>query len=79
MVKFIELHKMPLTDGEASLVLQNLDDIAYVSQSEFGTIILLRRSTGYLTEVSYRVTESYEEVKKLLLGAEPQRVPWEAD
>lgn len=81
MSRFIELHTKAWTIGEKEkdVVLKNVDDIAMVIQQGDDTIITLRRSTGGAGDACFRVVESYEEVKRMLMGAEPTRVPWEAD
>ena len=81
MSRFIELHTISRTSGEKEkgVVLKNVDDIAMVIQQGDDTIITLRRSTGGAGDACFRVVESYEEVKRMLMGAEPTRVPWEAD
>ncbi len=67
MAKFIELLRA-IHDQEFP-ILQNLDDISRVGRSSDGAIIALRRSPGNAFYSSYRVAESYEEVKKKLLDA----------
>lgn len=81
MSRFIELHTIAWTSGEKEkgVVLKNVDDIAMVIQQGNDTLITLRRTNGYAGDACFRVVESYEEVKRMLMGAEPTRVPWEAD
>ena len=81
MSRFIELHTIAWTSGkkEKGVVLQNVDDIAMVIQQGDDTLITLRRSTGGAGDACFLVVESYEEIKRMLLGTAAQRVPWEAD
>lgn len=79
MAKFIELNRMAWTNNEKSVAIQNVDDISMVFPQGGDVIIMLRRSMGDGGEACYRVAESYEEVKRMLLGSAAQRVPWEAD
>lgn len=79
MAKFIELNRMAWTNNEKSVAIQNVDDISMVFLQGGDVIIMLRRSMGDGGEACYRVAESYDEVKRMLMGAEPTRVPWEAD
>lgn len=79
MAKFIELHQKARLSGEKDEVLQNVDDISMVVQQGDNALITLRRPMGIAGDVCFHTLESYEEVKRMLLGAEAQRVPWEAD
>lgn len=81
MSRFIELHTIAWADHEKKkhVVIQNVDDIAMVVQRGDDTLITLRRSTGGVGDARFRVLESYEEVKRMLIGGEAQKVPWEAD
>lgn len=79
MSRFIELHTISWTSGEKEKneVIKNVDDIAMVIQQGDSTLITLRRSTGGAGDACFRVLESYEEVKRMLIGGEAQKVPKE--
>lgn len=79
MSRFIELHRMAHLSDEKYDIIQNVDDIAGVIPQGNHAIVTLRRDAGYLGDVNYQVWESYEEVKRMLIGEEAQKVPWEAD
>ena len=72
MSRFIELHTISWTSGEKEKneVIKNVDDIAMVIQQGDSTLITLRRSTGGAGDACFRVLESYEEVKRMLIGGE---------
>lgn len=79
MAKFIELHRKGWLSDEKDEVIQNVDDISMVVQQGDNALITLRRSTGIAGDACFHVAESYEEVKRMLIGGEAQKVPWEAD
>ena len=79
MAKFIELHRKGWLSDEKDEVIQNVDDISMVVQQGDNALITLRRSNGYAGDACFRVVESYEEVKRMLVGGEAHKVPWEAD
>lgn len=81
MAKFIELYRIPWPwqEDEERVILQNVDDIAEVYKLGDHAVITLRRAAGFVGNASYSVVESYEEVKRMLIGGEAKRVPWEAD
>lgn len=80
MVKFIELHWLPGEDHEPIQMIQSVDEISRVYQTKAGNAaILLQNPLVRKEDLHFLVAESYEEVKRMLMGAEPTRVPWEAD
>lgn len=80
MVKFIELHWLPGEDHEPVQMIQSVDEISGVYQTNAGNAaILLQNPLVRKEDLHLLVAESYEEVKRMLMGAEPTRVPWEAD
>ena len=79
MSRFIELHWLPWGKDEAILTIQNMDEISRVYQKGDKAVIMWKQSAGVTSELGFQVTESYEEVKRMLIGGEAQKVPWEAD
>lgn len=79
MSRFIELHRKAYLSDEKYDIIQNVDDIAGVIPQGDNAIVTLRRDVGYIGDANYLVWESYEEVKRMLIGGEAQKVPWEAD
>lgn len=79
MSRFIELHWLPSGKTEAIPTIQNMDEISRVYQKGDNAVLIWKSSAGVSSELGFRVTESYEEVKRMLMGGEAQKVPWEAD
>ena len=83
MAKFIELHGLPWERDETILMIQNVAEISRVYRGKDGKAgIILQNPLVCEKDLIYlicMVEESYEEVKRMLLGAAAQRVPWEAD
>ena len=80
MAKFIELHWLPWERDETILMIQNVDEISRVYRGKDGKAgIILQNPLICEKDLICMVEESYEEVKRMLLGTAAQRVPWEAD
>lgn len=75
MAKFIEVHKRSLMGDEAFLVLQNLDDVSQVYQTESGGAgIRLRSASPERCIKKYEVTETYDQLR-LMIGAAQGGIP----
>nr|DAL25950.1 MAG TPA_asm: hypothetical protein [Caudoviricetes sp.] len=74
MAKFIEFHFAKI--GKLLVNSEQIRSVQTVEENLGGCKVVLGDLPG---STAFYAKESYEEVKKLLLGAEPQRVPWEAD
>lgn len=71
MAKFIEIHRIPLTGGEPFPQLLNLDDVSVACGTMDGTVITLRRrEPGPMNGGSFRVAETYEELRALIASAQ---------
>lgn len=73
MAKFVELQY--ITTGSLLVNCEQIRMVETIKDAD-GCKVLVGDIPA---ATSFYAKESYEEVKKLLLGAEPQRVPWEAD
>lgn len=70
MAKFIEIHRIPLIGGEAFPQLLNLDDVSVACGNMDGAVIALRREAGPMIGGSFRVAETYEELRELIASAQ---------
>lgn len=70
MVKFIEVHRIPLGGGEPFPQLVNLDDVSVVCRSIKGSVIALRREPGPVNGSSFFIVETYEELRELIAKAQ---------
>lgn len=70
MAKFIEIHRIPLTGGEPFPQLINLDDVSVACGAMDGAVIALRRDPGPMSGGSFRVAETYEELRALIASAQ---------
>ena len=70
MVKFIEVHRVPLGGGEPFPQLVNLDDVSVVCRSTKGSVIALRREPGLVNGSSFYTVETYEELRELIAKAQ---------
>lgn len=78
MVKFIELHWLPGEDHEPIQMIQSVAEISRVYQTKAGNAaILLQNPLVRKEDLHFLVAESYEEVKRMLVGGEAQKVPKE--
>lgn len=80
MAKFIELHWLPWDDNEPIQIIQSVAEISRVYQTKDGNAaIMWQNPLVQQKDLHFLVAESYEEVKRMLIGGEAQKVPWEAD
>ena len=70
MAKFIELHKLSLIDDDSLKMLLNLDDVSGFYMAGCGTVVVLRRAPSPIVDASFRVLESYDEVRRLVVSGQ---------
>lgn len=74
MAKFIELHWLPGEGHEPIQIIQSVAEISRVYQTKDGNAaIMWQNPLVQQKDLHFLVAESYEEVKRMLIGAEEQK------